>query len=169
MNKYTQWDNVNARGEAHLQHLKQKLPAPVFAKFERAEAAHKNSVENFPLFAAAIGAGLLAEKVAKQDVGNAQFAGTWLAIRTLYTLLYVSRSASIACGALSLFMCADCVYRSTQNHSNGVLLAQQHSLVAWDFASGKFTKQQLPWLDSFQRLQFNKLSLYTTCLMSYMS
>lgn len=90
-----------------MQHLKQKLPAAIYAKFERSEAAHKNSIENMPLFVAAIGAGLMAEKVARVDVGNAQYAAIWLAIRTLYNVLYVSCESPSALQVTSHKRCID--------------------------------------------------------------
>jgi uncharacterized MAPEG superfamily protein len=53
-----QFDNVNPRGaKASIQ---KSVPAEIFKTFERAEAAHKNSLENAPLFIGAVLAGNLA-------------------------------------------------------------------------------------------------------------
>lgn len=74
--------------------MKKTLPPAVFATFERAEAAHKNSMETLPLFIAATLSGVFAEKLTRTDVGNAQFSAIFLGLRVLYTLLYVSRRSS---------------------------------------------------------------------------
>lgn len=89
VSKQTQWSNANGRGESNVQHLKKTLPAAVFATYERAEAAHKNSFESMPLFIAATLSGVFAEKLTRTDVGNAQFSAIFLGIRALYTILYV--------------------------------------------------------------------------------
>lgn len=47
-------------------------------------------MESLPLFIAATLSGVFAEKLTRTDVGNAQFSAIFLAIRVLYTLLYVS-------------------------------------------------------------------------------
>jgi uncharacterized MAPEG superfamily protein len=70
--------------------MKKTLPPAVFGTFERAEAAHKNSMETLPLFIAATLSGVFAEKLTRTDVGNAQFSAIFLGLRVLYTLLYVS-------------------------------------------------------------------------------
>lgn len=88
--KHTEWSNANGRGEGNIQHVKKTLPPAVFALYERAEAAHKNSMESLPLFIAATLSGVFAEKLTRTDVGNAQFSAAFLGIRVLYTLLYVS-------------------------------------------------------------------------------
>jgi uncharacterized MAPEG superfamily protein len=87
--KHTQWSNANGRGEGNIQNMKKTLPPAVFATFERAEAAHKNSLETLPLFIAATLSGVFAEKLTRTDIGNAQFSAIFLGLRVLYTLLYV--------------------------------------------------------------------------------
>ncbi|KAK9371445.1 uncharacterized protein V1513DRAFT_386785, partial [Lipomyces chichibuensis] len=58
-----------------------------YASFERAEAAHKNGMENFPLFATALVIGTVVE-LPNQSM-NA-FAGTYLIVRALYTAAYIN-------------------------------------------------------------------------------
>lgn len=84
--------------------MKKTLPPAVFATYERAEAAHKNSMESLPLFIAATLSGVFAEKLTRTDVGNAQFAAIFLAIRILYTLLYVSEMSSSSSVALNAYL-----------------------------------------------------------------
>ncbi|KAI4764123.1 hypothetical protein E4T45_14499, partial [Aureobasidium sp. EXF-8846] len=76
--KHTQWSNANGRGEGNIQHVKKTLPPAVFSTYERAEAAHKNSMETLPLFIAATLSGVFAEKLTRTDVGNAQFSALFL-------------------------------------------------------------------------------------------
>jgi uncharacterized MAPEG superfamily protein len=92
--KHTQWSNANGRGEGNIQNMKKTLPPAVFGTFERAEAAHKNSMETLPLFIAATLSGVFAEKLTRTDIGNAQFSVIFLGLRVLYTLLYVSGQPS---------------------------------------------------------------------------
>lgn len=49
-----QWNNANPRGVDTLSTYKQTVPAAVFARFERAEAAHRNLLEMAPLFVGAV-------------------------------------------------------------------------------------------------------------------
>lgn len=91
VSKHIERSNANSRGLDYIQHLKKTLPAPVFATYERAKAAHKNSVESMPLLIAATLSGVFAEKLTDTDVGNAQFSTAFLGIRALYILLYVCR------------------------------------------------------------------------------
>lgn len=51
------WNNANPRGTDTNSIYKSSVPAEVFAKYERAEAAHKNLLENAPLFVGAVGMG----------------------------------------------------------------------------------------------------------------
>ncbi|KAI5203975.1 hypothetical protein E4T39_03941 [Aureobasidium subglaciale] len=100
--KHTQWSNANGRGEGNIQHVKKTIPPAIFATYERAEAAHKNSMENLPLFIGTILSGVLAEKVTRTDVGNARYAAVFLGLRILYTLLYINSSSEQASKARSL-------------------------------------------------------------------
>lgn len=86
--------NISPRSSKTTSTLEQKLGPTLFARWERAEAAHQNSLENLPLFAAAVLAGVLAEKVGNADVGTSTFAGLWLAVRSLYVVLYVTTTTT---------------------------------------------------------------------------
>ncbi|KAF1930938.1 uncharacterized protein M421DRAFT_418419 [Didymella exigua CBS 183.55] len=46
------WDNRNPRNTDMKAKLKARLPAESYAKYERLEACHANSIESFPLFSA---------------------------------------------------------------------------------------------------------------------
>lgn len=48
------WNNVNPRGADTNPSYQKSVPAETYAKFERAEAAHKNSMENAPFFVGAV-------------------------------------------------------------------------------------------------------------------
>lgn len=75
------------RPRTNLDTWRSKLPSDLFNHLVRARGAHLNSMEVFPLFAAAIVAGNAASLPAK-DLNNA--ALTFLAARTLYMGLYLS-------------------------------------------------------------------------------
>lgn len=97
-------DNRNPRSTTHIAKLRETLGEEAFNRFERAESAHKNSMENMPLFIAAVFAGLLADQATKGTVGRAlltsggvsdkmkRFLTSWFAIRGLYTAAYITTS-----------------------------------------------------------------------------
>ncbi|KAF2192445.1 hypothetical protein K469DRAFT_735448 [Zopfia rhizophila CBS 207.26] len=80
------WDNCNPRGVDTAAKYQKSVPAEVFAKFERAEAAHKNMMENAPLFIGAVIAGNIAGLPA--STLNAA-TGVYLALRIVYIGLYI--------------------------------------------------------------------------------
>ncbi|KAF1958558.1 hypothetical protein CC80DRAFT_591513 [Byssothecium circinans] len=81
------WDNVNARGTGTVASYQKVASAEVFARFERAKAAHKNGLESAPFFIGAMIAGNLAGLPA--DTMNFA-AGGFLALRILYTFVYIN-------------------------------------------------------------------------------
>lgn len=54
------WNNHNPRSTETNDRYKKAVPSDVYAMYERAEAAHKNSIENAPLFIGAVLSGNLA-------------------------------------------------------------------------------------------------------------
>ena len=70
--------------------LKRRLTAREFQAYERAERAHANSLENMPLFCAAIFAGLLADqKGVPGELALNEFAVGFVLLRVLYTICYI--------------------------------------------------------------------------------
>ncbi|KAF1348929.1 hypothetical protein BDV97DRAFT_399470 [Delphinella strobiligena] len=55
-----------------------------------AAAAHRNNLENAPLFFATILAAVFAEKTTGSDLGSAAYAATFLVLRVVYNFLYVT-------------------------------------------------------------------------------
>lgn len=86
-------DNRNPKSTTLIEKTKQRLSPEDFAAYERAESCHRNSLENMPLFVAAVFAGLLAEKEAGRDLGTTLFAAGWLIARTLYAINYVNTTS----------------------------------------------------------------------------
>ncbi|KAI1842967.1 hypothetical protein JX265_001681 [Neoarthrinium moseri] len=83
------WNNANPTGSAWKTEMQRSVPADVLAQFERAEAAHRNGFENLPLFAAAV----LSGHVAGLDRGTLDtHAAAYLALRVLFTVLYINTS-----------------------------------------------------------------------------
>ncbi len=81
------FDNANSKGHAFLESLQKTVPREVLAKYERCEAAHRNGLENLPLFAAAI---LAANFSGVSHTTVATGAWTYVAMRMLYNACYMS-------------------------------------------------------------------------------
>lgn len=122
-------DNSNPHSASQGQKLSEKLPPNVVAKYERAESCHRNSIENLPLYTAAVFAGLLAERTTatglikgpdqgQQVTGLMGFVAAWFAVRSLYTVAYLqieSREKSfIRSGlwAVGTGLCIHQIYRA---------------------------------------------------------
>lgn len=100
MSKY---DNRNPRSTQTIEAIKTHLSPEAYARYERAESAHKNNMENMPLYIAAVFAGLLAEQSAKGTIsevlvshnaptGLTKFVYSWFVLRLLYNMLYINTS-----------------------------------------------------------------------------
>lgn len=77
-------DNANPR--THLRSLKKSTPREIYGRYERAQAAHNNGLENLPLIAAAVICG----NMARLDPSTLNtVAGLFLALRTVYIVAYV--------------------------------------------------------------------------------
>lgn len=81
------WDNRNPRNSDLKAKLKARLPAETYAKYERLEACHANSMESFPLFTAAIVLGNMAG-LKKEELTSS--AAWFLVVRIAYMLVYAS-------------------------------------------------------------------------------
>ncbi|OAL56528.1 hypothetical protein IQ07DRAFT_9786 [Pyrenochaeta sp. DS3sAY3a] len=81
------WNNHNPRSRETNDHYKKAVPADVYAKYERAEAAHKNSMENAPFF---IGAVLAGNFVGLSPTTMNVICGTFVGLRILHTVLYIN-------------------------------------------------------------------------------
>jgi uncharacterized MAPEG superfamily protein len=86
-------DNRNPKSTTLIEKTKQRLSPEDFAAYERGESCHRNSLENMPLFVAAVFAGLFAERDAGRDLGTSFFAASCLIVRTLYTINYVNTTS----------------------------------------------------------------------------
>lgn len=81
------WDNTNPRSPAWNERIQKSTPAAIFGRYERAEAAHKNAMENMALFSTTIILGNMAELPAST---LNTVAALFLALRAIYTLLYIN-------------------------------------------------------------------------------
>lgn len=59
-NNNKRWNNVNPHGAETVAAYKAAVPAEVFARYERGEAAHKNMMENAALYVGAVVIGNMA-------------------------------------------------------------------------------------------------------------
>lgn len=109
------WNNSNPRSANWDAVLRKSAPAEVYSRYERAEAAHKNGFENFPVFVGAI----LAGNMAALGVGTLNtFAVAYLCMRVLYTGAYICISTHqfsllrTAIWLMSALMCMGIFIRS---------------------------------------------------------
>jgi len=83
----TKWDNHNPRSSSVESRIQENLDSDLYAKYERAEAAHANGMENLPIFAAAIVVGNMARLK-----GLEKIAGIYLALRAIYSVVSIQAS-----------------------------------------------------------------------------
>ncbi|KAJ9627796.1 hypothetical protein H2203_003013 [Taxawa tesnikishii (nom. ined.)] len=92
-------NNANPKASLSPSAVQGKVPDVVFQKYQRAENAQSNNLEQMPLYAAAILASIVAERATVKGLGNTMtgeditglstFVGSWFAVRTLYNIAYV--------------------------------------------------------------------------------
>ncbi|KAF3004265.1 hypothetical protein E8E13_008192 [Curvularia kusanoi] len=95
------WDNTNPRNTSYL--TQNIVDKEALARYERAEAAHANGMENAPFFVGAV----LAGNLAGLDAATLNaYTGVYIGLRVLYNVLYVrtttlrsSRARSLVWGA----------------------------------------------------------------------
>ncbi|KAF1841556.1 uncharacterized protein K460DRAFT_344463 [Cucurbitaria berberidis CBS 394.84] len=81
------WNNQSPRSTEANEQYKKSVPADVYATYERAEAAHKNAMENAPFFIGAV----LAGNYAGLSPSTLNFiTGAYLGLRILYSVLYIN-------------------------------------------------------------------------------
>ena len=79
----------NPRSQSNMEDIKKTVPKETWQSFERCQAAHINSNENFPLLAAAIVCG----NMAKLDPDTLNLAcGAFIALRVMYLAVYIGAS-----------------------------------------------------------------------------
>jgi uncharacterized MAPEG superfamily protein len=93
-------DNTNPKASLAPANVKGKVPDAVFTRYQRAENAQNNNLEQLPLFAVAVLASIVAERVAGPSVkiggtgdldptGLSTFVGAWFAVRIAYNAAYI--------------------------------------------------------------------------------
>jgi uncharacterized MAPEG superfamily protein len=89
-------NNANPKASLSPSAVQGKVPDAVFQKYQRAENAQSNNMEQMPLFVAAVLASIIAERLtlkgaaAGEDVtGLTMFVGSWFAVRAAYSVAYV--------------------------------------------------------------------------------
>ncbi|KAF2623548.1 hypothetical protein BU25DRAFT_434119 [Macroventuria anomochaeta] len=93
-------NNANPKASLSPDAVKGKVPDAIFQKYQRAENAQNNNLEQLPLYVAAVLASIIAERVTAKGLGNAvvdndvtgltTFIGTFMAIRTAYVVSYIN-------------------------------------------------------------------------------
>lgn len=81
-------DNSNPKASLSAEKVKGKVPEAVFGKYQRAENATSNSIEQLPLYAVAVLASLIAERASARGLaggddvtGLTTFVGAFFAVR----------------------------------------------------------------------------------------
>lgn len=90
--KPSKWDNRNPRAAGLKTDVQKRLGPARFQKYERAESAHYNTLESFPLFAVAVILANLA-KLPTQELN--QFVYGIFALRIAYIIVYISTSSQL--------------------------------------------------------------------------
>ncbi|KAF2270830.1 hypothetical protein CC78DRAFT_538559 [Lojkania enalia] len=81
------WNNANPRSSDFDANLQKTVPKEIYTRYERAEAAHHNMIENTSLFIGAVIVG----NMAGLDPRTLNIsAGTYLGLRLTYILLYIN-------------------------------------------------------------------------------
>jgi len=96
---HARYNNFNPRSSSNTEELKKRVPKDAYSRFERAKAAHTNSLETLPLVATALLAATFAGRPA--DRVNAAAVGLLLQ-RALYIAIYVGIDNPKYAGARSL-------------------------------------------------------------------
>ncbi|KAK7187530.1 hypothetical protein DPSP01_003790 [Paraphaeosphaeria sporulosa] len=92
-------NNSNPKASLSPANVQGKVPDAVFSAYQRAENAQNNNLEQLPLFAAAVLASILAERLSPSikiggtgsldPTGLATFIGAWFAVRAAYNVAYI--------------------------------------------------------------------------------
>jgi len=85
------WNNANPKSTSWDATLRASIPADIYARYERCEAAHRNGMENLPLF---IGAVVLGNMARLSTTALNAFAMGYLLLRGVYRVLYM-RTTSV--------------------------------------------------------------------------
>ncbi|KAH9881112.1 hypothetical protein J1614_001606 [Plenodomus biglobosus] len=92
-------NNANPKASLSPDAVKGKVPDAVFQKYQRAENAQSNNLEQLPLFAVAILSSIMAERTTATGLGRevvrgdatglSTFIGTFFLVRAAYGVAYV--------------------------------------------------------------------------------
>lgn len=92
-------NNANPKASLSPSAVQGKVSDEVFQKYQRAENAQSNNLEQLPLFVSAILASVIAERATLKGFGESvrgedatgliTFIGAWFAVRTAYNVAYI--------------------------------------------------------------------------------
>ncbi|KAF2850372.1 HET-domain-containing protein [Plenodomus tracheiphilus IPT5] len=86
-------NNANPKASLSPDAVKGKVPDAVFQKYQRAENAQANNLEQLPLFAVAILASIIAERTTAAGIGRDVVRGDALGLSTFIAAFFLARSA----------------------------------------------------------------------------
>jgi len=96
------FDNANPRSSKFAASLEKTVPPAVLESFERRKACHQNGLESLPLFCTAL---VLANMARAPTSSLNTFAGVFMSLRVVYTMLYLNTTdGSIARARSAVWM-----------------------------------------------------------------
>ena len=85
----SKWDNRCPRATELKTTLQSKMSEADYSRYERAEGAHANAMENLPLFASAVIVGNMAGLKKGGWTGMNAFVAAWFGLRVAHTASYI--------------------------------------------------------------------------------
>jgi len=85
------WDNSNPRSSTYHDKIQKSVPAAIFSKYERGEAASKNGMENLVIFSTAVILGNMAQLPAST---LNTVSAAYLALRAVYNVVYIQTTTN---------------------------------------------------------------------------
>ncbi|KAF2658590.1 hypothetical protein K491DRAFT_713527 [Lophiostoma macrostomum CBS 122681] len=81
------WNLANPKAAKTEEGYQKAVPAEIYDKYERSQAAHRNMIENAPLF---IGAVVVGNVAGLPTATLNQAVGAYIGLRVLYATLYIN-------------------------------------------------------------------------------
>ncbi|CAN9080373.1 unnamed protein product [Alternaria alternata] len=86
-------NNANPKASLSPDAVKGKVPDAVFQKYQRAENAQSNNIEQLPLFAVAVIASIIAERTTATGIGREVVSGDATGLTTFVSAFFAIRAA----------------------------------------------------------------------------
>ena len=141
-----QIDNANPRASLSPSAVNGKVPDAAFQKYQRAQNAHGNNLEQLPLYATAVLASIIAERATGRGLGNAAvfndvtglttFIGAFMAIRWVL----VSSTRLMLADIIAVLLMSSLTFK-LRSTARALFVAHFGPLVL-DFQAIRFTRRR---------------------------